>query len=64
MHLVPLRKDQLEAYKIINGSQGLFYMIRQGKPSLTKVDRENLRVCLLEVGGLVGKVIFLEGYPK
>lgn len=34
-------------------------MIGQGKPSLTKVDGENIQGCRLEVSGLVGGKIFV-----
>lgn len=52
------RRDQLEAQKITNRSQVLLYTVRQGKPNLTKVGRENLLVCKLEVSRSVnGKIL-------
>lgn len=35
------------------------YMIRQKKPSLTKIDKKNLRICQLETSGPVGGEIFI-----
>lgn len=56
---MPTKKNKPRIYKIPSKSQILSYMVKQGKLSPIKVGRENLRVCQLEVGELIGGVIFI-----
>lgn len=58
-HQMFFRRDQPEVCKIISRFQVFFYIVRQKKPSSTKVGKENLQVCKMEVGRLVGEVIHI-----
>lgn len=54
-----LKRDQSKVCKINGEFQILFYIVRQRKPNLTKVSKENIWVYRLEAGGLVDRVMFI-----
>lgn len=45
-------------------NQSRSYIVKREIPSLTKVGRENIQVCLLETGRLVGGVISIRGHQR